>query len=230
MLSEEELGNKLFTYLLPPTEYAARIHNLRSFDAVSRDLMQRWAFPFVPDTNVLWLKGAWGASSYRYARGQRYSEANISQARTAVLGEDVCVGAGSSIGEHSYVAQSVIGRNVRIGKGCIVVGAYIQVGGAGAHARMHACVCCVCCALRWVPRVGRAACMHASERRRRRRCFHDGHDGDGCGFGGRIWHGGDGCTGSLASLLQQRCRAWPALPRMCRTRRCWRTASWCAAR
>ena len=29
------------------------MHNLRSYDAVSRDLLGRWGFPFVPDTNLL---------------------------------------------------------------------------------------------------------------------------------------------------------------------------------
>jgi len=128
VLSEEELGNKLYVAQLGQAEYAARIHNLRSYDAVSRDIMQRWVFPMVPDTNVLWRAGAWGAPSYRYARGHRYTEANVGVARTAVLGDDVCVGAGASVGEHSRVVQSVVGRNCRIGKGCDLVGCYLQDG------------------------------------------------------------------------------------------------------
>ena len=39
VLSEEELGNKLFIHELT-NEYAAHIHNLRSYDAVSRDIIQ----------------------------------------------------------------------------------------------------------------------------------------------------------------------------------------------
>eukprot|EP00775_Hariotina_reticulata_P010863 gene10863-11017_t len=71
-LSEEELGKKIYLHILEG-EYAARIHNLRSYDAVSRDLMGRWAFPFVPDTNVFYKAGPWGPSSYRYARGHNHS-------------------------------------------------------------------------------------------------------------------------------------------------------------
>lgn len=56
---------------MPQGEYAARVHNLRSYDAVSRDLLARWAFPFVPDTNVFYKAGPWGPSSYRYARGHK---------------------------------------------------------------------------------------------------------------------------------------------------------------
>ena len=57
--------------LLPQGEYAARVHNLRSYDAISRDLLSRWAYPFVPDTNVFYKAGPWGPSSYRYGRGHK---------------------------------------------------------------------------------------------------------------------------------------------------------------
>ena len=68
VLSEEELGNKLYVYELG-MEYASHILNLRSYDATSRDIMQRWAYPFVPDVNVLYKGGPWGPSSYRWAGG-----------------------------------------------------------------------------------------------------------------------------------------------------------------
>ena len=32
--------------------YAARVHSFRSYDAISRDVMARWSYPFVPDTNI----------------------------------------------------------------------------------------------------------------------------------------------------------------------------------
>ena len=74
VLSEEELGNKLFVHEIS-NEYAAHIPNLRSFDAVSRDVLQRWAYPFVPDTNVLQPRtGHWGIPAYSYARGHVYCE------------------------------------------------------------------------------------------------------------------------------------------------------------
>jgi NDP-sugar pyrophosphorylase family protein len=51
VLSEEELGNKLFVHEVTK-EYLARVHSLRSYDAVSRDIMARWTYPLVPDTNL----------------------------------------------------------------------------------------------------------------------------------------------------------------------------------
>ncbi|KAI8468580.1 MAG: nucleotide-diphospho-sugar transferase [Monoraphidium minutum] len=125
VLSEEELGNKVFLHTIT-REYAARVHNLRAYDAISRDLLQRWAFPFAPDTNVFDRRGTWGPSSYRYARGHRYLEATVSLARSASLGADVAIGAGSSVGDGSSVAHSVVGRGCRIGRNCVLRGAYLQ--------------------------------------------------------------------------------------------------------
>ena len=77
VLSEEELGNKIFVHELPAGEYAERVASLRAYDAVSRDVVGRWAFPFAPDTNVLpapppasapWATG----STYAYSRGNVY--------------------------------------------------------------------------------------------------------------------------------------------------------------
>ena len=53
----------------PPTllqEYAARIHNLRSYDAISRDIISRWVYPLCPDTNL--FPGA----EYQFRRGHIY--------------------------------------------------------------------------------------------------------------------------------------------------------------
>ena len=52
VLSEEELGNKIFIHELKG-EYGLRVDNLRAYDAVSRDIINRWTFPWVPDTNCL---------------------------------------------------------------------------------------------------------------------------------------------------------------------------------
>jgi len=74
VLSEEELGNKLYLHTLTH-EYAAKVGNARAYDAVSRDLVQRWCFPFVPDTNLLPLQGQHGQPSYRYHRDNVYRSA-----------------------------------------------------------------------------------------------------------------------------------------------------------
>lgn len=42
------MGYKIFTYEIH-SSYAARIDNFRSYDAISKDIIQRWTYPLVPD-------------------------------------------------------------------------------------------------------------------------------------------------------------------------------------
>lgn len=42
------MGYKIFTYEIR-SSYAARIDNYRSYDAISKDIIQRWTYPLVPD-------------------------------------------------------------------------------------------------------------------------------------------------------------------------------------
>lgn len=46
---QEGLQNKIFASILKSNEYAARIHDLRTYHAVSRDLLKRWCYPIVPN-------------------------------------------------------------------------------------------------------------------------------------------------------------------------------------
>lgn len=42
------MGYKIFTHEIH-SSYAARIDNFRSYDTVSKDILHRWTYPFVPD-------------------------------------------------------------------------------------------------------------------------------------------------------------------------------------
>lgn len=42
------MGYKIFTHEIH-SSYAARIDNFRSYDAISKDIIQRWTYPLVPD-------------------------------------------------------------------------------------------------------------------------------------------------------------------------------------
>ena len=49
-----DLGEYLgrYTHVLN-SEYAVRVHDAYTYDAVSREIIGRWAYPFVPDANLL---------------------------------------------------------------------------------------------------------------------------------------------------------------------------------
>mmetsp|Transcript_1893 Transcript_1893/g.5530 ORF Transcript_1893/g.5530 Transcript_1893/m.5530 type:complete len:764 (+) Transcript_1893:77-2368(+) len=145
VLSEEELGNKIYVHVLGPAEYAERVANLRAYDAVSRDVLGRWAFPFAPDTNVLpapppptapWATG----STYAYSRRNVYMEHDvaISVPRSARIGHDSCIGAGTSIADNVQMEASVIGRECDIGRGAVIRDSYI---GSGVTVHENAVLC-----------------------------------------------------------------------------------------
>ena len=104
-VAEEELGlqNKIFAYLLKSHEYAARIHDPRTYHAVSRDLLRRWAFPIVPDN----LPSGY-EKVFRYALEGRmvYRErkkGGTKIARSAVIEGPSMIGSGCSIGEFCFI-------------------------------------------------------------------------------------------------------------------------------
>lgn len=125
VLSEEELGNKIFVHELSASEYAERAGTFRAYDAVSRDVMNRWTFPFVPDTNLLPVAGTAQTSSYSFARGNIYLEADIDLSRSASVQRNSCIGAGTAVQDDAVVAASVIGRRCEIGRGAIIRDSYL---------------------------------------------------------------------------------------------------------
>ena len=132
----EMLGKTIYTHVLTD-EYAARVHDAHTYDAVSRDIIQRWAFPLVPDANLL------PDSSCSYGRGCIYKEKGVSLARSCVLKRDSVIGSGSSVGEGTVISSSVLGRGCRIGAGVTLESCYLW-GGVTVEdgATLQGVVCC----------------------------------------------------------------------------------------
>ena len=122
-LNERELGNNVYAHELGPREYAARVHNLRTYDAVSRDIVGRWTYPHVPDVNSL-PRGA--NTTYSHAWPHSYAESDVRVDPSAVIGPGVVLGAGCVVGKDARVSRSVLGRGVVVGAGCVVDGSYLQ--------------------------------------------------------------------------------------------------------
>ena len=79
------LGKTIYTHVLD-TEYAARVHDPHTYDVVSRDVISRWAFPLVPDANLL------PGTAYRLSGHGVYREAGVTLARSSTLVRDCVVG------------------------------------------------------------------------------------------------------------------------------------------
>ena len=122
-LNERELGNDIYAHFLEKHEYAVRVDSLRTYDAVSRDVVGRWTYPMTPDANAL-PRGE--RSTYAHAFGNAYRERNVDVAVTARVGPGAVLGEGCAVGERSAVEASTLGRGVVVGKDCAVTGSYVQ--------------------------------------------------------------------------------------------------------
>ncbi|KAF2457670.1 nucleotide-diphospho-sugar transferase [Lineolata rhizophorae] len=120
VLKDYELNGKTVHAHVADEHYAARVRNLRAYDAVSRDVLARWAYPLCPDSNLLR-----GQSYKLLRRGGVYQEDGVMLARSCVVGARTVLGRDASIGDGSVVTDSVLGRGCFVGKNVRIDGAYI---------------------------------------------------------------------------------------------------------
>jgi translation initiation factor eIF-2B subunit epsilon len=117
------LEEEVFTYKVAPHivsgAYASRVNSLRSYETVSRDIVNRWMYPIVPDANFT------GTTQLRFYRPNNYYENKVSLSRTCDIQEDTVIGKGTSIGEKSVIKSTIIGRNVKIGANVKIENSFI---------------------------------------------------------------------------------------------------------
>jgi translation initiation factor eIF-2B subunit epsilon len=119
VLKDYELNGKTIHTEIVEDRYAARVFNLQSYEAISKDVLGRWTYPLVPDSNLL------AGQSYKFERGGLCKENGVVLARTCKAGKRTVLGQDTSIGDGSVVANSIIGRRCQIGKNVAIQNAYI---------------------------------------------------------------------------------------------------------
>ncbi|XP_048433086.1 translation initiation factor eIF-2B subunit epsilon isoform X2 [Pyrus x bretschneideri] len=112
------MGYKIFTHEIH-SSYAARIDNFRSYDTVSKDIIQRWTYPLVPDVKFF------GNSSIKLERQGMYRASDIGLSRSAQIGPFTVIGSGTKIGNNTKITNSVIGEGCSIGSNVSIEGSYI---------------------------------------------------------------------------------------------------------
>lgn len=60
------MGYKIYTHQIH-SNYAAKLENFRSYDTISKDIIQRWTYPLVPDIQCF------GSSVIKLGRQGMYS-------------------------------------------------------------------------------------------------------------------------------------------------------------
>ncbi|ODA76000.1 hypothetical protein RJ55_08282 [Drechmeria coniospora] len=118
VLKDWELNGKMIYAEILADGYAARASNLQMYNAISRDVLGRWTFPFIPENNLV------PSQSYqRHAHGL-VMESNVAHAPDAHLTNSV-IGRDTTVGSGSRVSNSVIGKGCRIGANVVVEDSFV---------------------------------------------------------------------------------------------------------
>ncbi|KAI8617025.1 nucleotide-diphospho-sugar transferase [Chytriomyces sp. MP71] len=120
ILESDILGKQIHVHVISDT-YAARVRSTQMYDSISKDVMARWTYPMVPDTNI---QGS-AKTTYKVHNPYIYKESNVILSFTTQLLRHVVVGDNTEIGEQSVVTNSIIGRGCKIGKNVRIEGSYI---------------------------------------------------------------------------------------------------------
>ncbi|ETV91245.1 hypothetical protein H310_14104 [Aphanomyces invadans] len=114
-----EMGNKIHAHIIAK-DFAARVHDPRTYSAITHAILQRWMYPLVPDNNLLGLY-----STYSHQRHDIYKEKQVVLARTCTIQSTTILGEGTSVGAKTFVDKSAIGRNCKIGANVKILGSFL---------------------------------------------------------------------------------------------------------
>lgn len=117
ILSSDILKKTIYAYITH--DYAARVESWQTYDAISQDILARWAYPICPDSNLL------ESQSYSHEGKHVYKEKGVVLAQSCKIGSCTAIGSNSSIGNGTTIENSVIGRNCKIGDNIIIKNSYI---------------------------------------------------------------------------------------------------------
>lgn len=122
LVNEEIMGHHIYTHFISD-QYAARVSNLHTYDAISQDVIHRWVYPLVPDNSSQPI-----GETYSYGRHNIYLNANVSLGKGSALHEDVVVGPETVVGMDTQITRSSIGRKCKIGERVTIEGSFIWDG------------------------------------------------------------------------------------------------------
>ncbi|KTW31029.1 translation initiation factor eIF2B catalytic subunit epsilon [Pneumocystis jirovecii RU7] len=118
ILTSDLLGKTIYCYIAEDN-YAACVQSLQSYSIITRDIICRWAYPYVPDSNLL------PGQSYEYLRRHIYKDENVILPRSVSLGSKIIIGSETKLFENTTITNSTIGKNCIIGNDVIIENSYI---------------------------------------------------------------------------------------------------------
>jgi len=117
----------IYGYIIQ-NEYAARVQDLKTYHAISKDILHRWCYPHLPP--------------HELCTGAQYRGRGVTISPSAKVGAGV-IGAGVRIGDGAVIQGCVIGDGVAIEAGAVLKNSHIWRGAtikAGARVT-HSVVC-----------------------------------------------------------------------------------------
>ncbi|KAI0273684.1 nucleotide-diphospho-sugar transferase [Gloeopeniophorella convolvens] len=117
--------------------YAARVQDTRSYGAITKDILSRWTFPFVPDDNHP------SGHAYDHLRGNKYipKDNSVVLSRTCKIGNNTLIGASSQVHDNAQVIASTLGAQCSIGAGTVLRNAYLFDGvTVGPNCVLESCI------------------------------------------------------------------------------------------
>ncbi|KAI9597002.1 nucleotide-diphospho-sugar transferase [Syncephalis fuscata] len=108
VLTSDLLDKTVYAHVLDHA-YAARATGLRLYDAISKNVLRRWADPIVPESM------AQGKDRCQFVKGRWYKGECVVIARSSHIGSNVLLGSGCVIGENVSIDNTVLGPNCHIG-------------------------------------------------------------------------------------------------------------------
>lgn len=118
VLKDWELNGKLIHTEIVQEGYSARASNLQLYEAISRDILAGWTYPFLPDSNIL------RDQSYQLRGNNRYEEDEVVIAEESTVSNSV-VGKDTHVGPGTTIINSIIGRNCKIGDNVTIANSFI---------------------------------------------------------------------------------------------------------
>lgn len=98
--------------------YFNRISDPRTYDAVTRDIIRRYASPFAVDSRIF-------STHYTAKQNNKYIGDNVQIDFTSKVSDNCVIGPGTKIKCSTQVYESTIGPNCKIGSGCVIRNSYI---------------------------------------------------------------------------------------------------------
>lgn len=118
VLKDFELNGKFIYTEIVNSGYAARASNLQMYDSITRDVLSRWTYPLVPDSNLVS-----GQSYVLQKRGVCREKGVAFESDTDIA--NAILGSRTTVGSGTRIQNSVIGRRCFIGRNVTIKDSYI---------------------------------------------------------------------------------------------------------